>query len=59
MTIYADWSGKMFKAYKIKKYASNFFIIDKKGIVRYYGYGEIDKYEIDNIKKLLQDLYYE
>ena len=35
ITIYGDWSGGMFAAYRMRDNDSNFVIIDKRGIVRF------------------------
>ncbi len=56
LTIYGDWDGKMALAYKAKEGESNFFIIDKRGAIRYYNYGSIDDTEIVKIKSLLKEL---
>jgi predicted transcriptional regulator len=41
ITIYGDWSGGMFVAYRMRDNDSNFVIIDKKGIVRFAASGKI------------------
>ena len=56
ITIYGDWSGKMASAYKVKDNDSNFIILDKQGIIRYYNYGSINDEEISKIKDLLKKL---
>ncbi len=56
LIIYGDWDGKMALAYRAKGSDSNFFIIDKRGVIRYYNYGSIDEAEIVKIKSLLKEL---
>lgn len=56
ITIYGDWSGKMFSDYKMKDKESNVLIIDKKGIIRYFAFGKIEDKEINKIKELLREL---
>lgn len=53
ITIYGDWSGKMFSDYKMKDKESNVVIIDKKGIIRYIASGKVEDKEINKIKELL------
>ncbi|MFA5008283.1 MAG: redoxin domain-containing protein [Candidatus Omnitrophota bacterium] len=55
-TIYGDWSGKMASAYKASDNDSNFVIIDKHGVIRYYYSGSVGDREIDKIKSLLRQL---
>lgn len=52
--IYGDWHGKMFSDYKMKDKESNVLVIDKKGIIRYFRFGEVENEEIKNIKKLIE-----
>jgi peroxiredoxin len=52
-TIFGDWNGKMFENYNMKAEESNFFIIDKKGIIRYVKAGKINPNQFGKIKKLL------
>ncbi|MCK9614640.1 MAG: peroxiredoxin family protein [Candidatus Omnitrophica bacterium] len=56
ITIYGDWSGKMASAYKAKNNSSNFIIIDKHGVIRYYACGIVNDKEINKIKDLLKKL---
>ncbi len=56
ITIYGDWSGKMFSDYKMKDEESNVVIIDKKGIIRYIASGKVGDKEINKIKELLRKL---
>ena len=56
ITIYADWSGKMFSAYDIEDAKSNVFLIDKKGIIRYYRAGKIEGKEIEKVVSLFKEL---
>lgn len=56
ITIYGDWSCKMFSDYKMKDKESNILIIDKKGIIRYFAFGKIEDKEINKIKELLKEL---
>ena len=56
ITIYGDWSGGMFAAYRMRDNDSNFVIIDKKGIVRYAASGRIAASRFEAIKKLLLEL---
>lgn len=53
ITIYGDWSGGMFAAYRMRDNDSNFIIIDKKGIVRFAASGKIANSRFEAIKKLL------
>ncbi len=56
VTIYGDWTGGMFSAYRMRDNDSNFVIIDKKGIVRYAASGKIPSSRFEAIKKLLLEL---
>ena len=56
ITIYGDWSGGMFAAYRMRDNDSNFIIIDKKGIVRFAASGKIANSRFEAIKKLLLEL---
>ncbi|MFA4904723.1 MAG: redoxin domain-containing protein [Desulfobaccales bacterium] len=56
ITIYGDWSGGMFAAYRMRDNDSNFVIIDKRGIVRFAASGRIPNSRFEAIKKLLLGL---
>ena len=56
ITIYGDWTGGMFAAYRMRDNDSNFIIIDKQGIVRYAASGRIASSRFEAIKKLLLKL---
>jgi hypothetical protein len=56
ITIYGDWTGDMFAAYRMRDNDSNFIIIDKRGIVRFAASGRIDNSRFEAIKKLLLEL---
>jgi len=56
ITIYGDWTGDMYAAYRMRDNDSNFVIIDKRGIVRFAAYGRIDNSRFEAIKKLLLEL---
>ena len=56
ITIYGDWTGDMFTAYRMRDNDCNFIIIDKKGIVRFAASGRIGKPRFEGIKKLLLEL---
>jgi len=56
ITIYADWTGKMFADYNIQEGASNVFLIDKKGVVRYYSFGKIEPQEVTKVVDLFKKL---
>ena len=56
ITIYGDWTGGMFAAYRMRDNDSNFVIIDKKGIVRFAASGRIASSRFEAIKKLLLKL---
>jgi peroxiredoxin len=56
ITIYGDWTGEMFAAYRMRDNDSNFIIIDKRGIVRFAASGQIDNSRFEAIKKLLLEL---
>jgi peroxiredoxin len=56
ITIYGDWSGGMFSAYRMRDNDSNFVIIDKRGIVRFAASGRIASSRFEAIKKLLLEL---
>lgn len=56
VTIYGDWSGGMFAAYRMRDNDSNFVIIDKKGVVRFAASGKIADSRFEAIKKLLLEL---
>jgi predicted transcriptional regulator len=56
ITVYADWTGDMFAAYRMRDNDSNFVIIDKRGIVRFAASGRIDSSRFEAIKKLLLEL---
>ena len=53
ITIYGDWSGGMFAAYRMRDNDSNFIIIDKKGIIRFAASGKIANSRFEAIKRLL------
>ena len=56
VTVYGDWTGGMFAAYRMRDNDSNFVIIDKKGIVRFAASGKIANSRFEAIKKLLLEL---
>jgi len=56
VTIYGDWTGGMFAAYRMRDNDSNFIIIDKRGIVRFAASGKIANSRFEAIKKLLLEL---
>ena len=56
ITIYGDWTGGMFAAYRMRDNDSNFIIIDKRGIVRFAASGRIDNSRFEAINKLLLEL---
>ena len=56
VTIYGDWTGGMFAAYRMRDNDSNFVIIDKKGAVRFAASGKILNSRFEAIKKLLLEL---
>ncbi len=56
VTVYGDWTGGMFSAYRMRDNDSNFVIIDKKGIVRFAASGKIANSRFEAIKKLLLGL---
>jgi hypothetical protein len=56
ITIYGDWTGAMYAAYRMRDNDSNFVIIDKRGIVRYAASGRIASSQFEAIKKLLLKL---
>jgi predicted transcriptional regulator len=56
VTIYGDWTGGMFAAYRMRDNDSNFVIIDKKGVVRFAASGKIGNNRFEAIKKLLLEL---
>ena len=56
VTIYGDWTGGMFAAYRMRDNDSNFVIIDKKGVVRFAASGKIPNSRFEAIKKLLLEL---
>jgi predicted transcriptional regulator len=56
LTIYGDWDGKMLGDYGMQDNESNYIIIDKQGIVRYFASGKIEDNEIQNILALLTAL---
>ncbi len=56
VTIYGDWTGGMFAAYRMRDNDSNFIIIDKKGIVRFAASGKIANSRFEAIRKLLLEL---
>ncbi len=56
ITIYGDWTGHMFSAYRMRDNDSNFIIIDKRGIVRFAASGRIDNSRFEAINKLLLEL---
>ena len=56
VTIYGDWTGGMFAAYRMRDNDSNFVIIDKNGIVRFAASGKIANSRFEAIKKLLLEL---
>ena len=56
ITIYGDWTGGMFAAYRMRNNDSNFVIIDKRGVVRFAASGRIANSRFEAIKKLLLGL---
>jgi peroxiredoxin len=56
ITIYGDWTGGMFAAYRMRDNDSNFVIIDKRGIVRFAASGRVANSRFEAIKKLLLEL---
>jgi hypothetical protein len=56
ITIYGDWTGEMFAAYRMRDNDSNFIIIDKRGIVRFAASGQVANSRFEAIKKLLLEL---
>ncbi len=56
ITIYGDWSGGMYAAYRMRDNDSNFVIIDKRGIVRFAASGQVANSRFEAIKKLLLEL---
>ena len=56
LTIYGDWNGSMEKDYGMAADESNFFIIDKSGIVRYVRAGVIPAEDFPGIKKIINEL---
>ncbi len=42
--------------YKVKEDESNIWVIDKRGIIRYYSYGRLEKNEIEDVTKLLLEI---
>jgi hypothetical protein len=56
ITIYGDWSGRMFSDYWMKGGDSNIVIIGKNGIVRYFTSGKLESEGIARIKNLLKRL---
>jgi hypothetical protein len=56
ITVYADWTGDMFMAYRMRDNDGNFIIIDRRGIVRFAAAGRIDESRFEAIKKLLLEL---
>jgi hypothetical protein len=56
ITIYGDWTGRMFSDYAIQGGVSNVFLVDKKGIIRYYASGRIQGKEIDKVVSLFKEL---
>jgi predicted transcriptional regulator len=56
ITIYGDWTGGMYAAYRMRDNDSNFVIIDKRGIVRFAASGRIANSRFEAIKKLLLKL---
>lgn len=56
ITIYGDWDARMKQDYKVKKDESNIWLIDNRGIIRYYFYGRLKENEIENVTKLLLEL---
>ena len=56
ITVYGDWDARMKQDYKVKEDESNIWLIDKRGIIRYYFYGKLEENEIENVTKLLLEL---
>lgn len=56
ITIFADWSGKMFSDYNIEPDKSNVFLVDKQGVIRYYAAGKIDGPEVERVVNLFKQL---
>jgi hypothetical protein len=56
ITIYGDWTGNMYAAYRMRDNDSNFLIIDRKGIISLATSGRVDHSRFEAIKKILLDL---
>lgn len=56
MIIYGDWDGKMKKAYGLAEETTSFFIVDKKGTVRFFRQGKVAQTEFAEITALLVQL---
>ncbi len=56
ITIYGDWDGKMAESYNVQRDESNFILIDKSGVIRFYEYGAIQEQKIKELVSLIQRL---
>ncbi len=56
LTVYGDWDGSFAGDYQVVEDETNFILIDKKGIIRYYKPGRIEQEEFEKIETLLEVL---
>lgn len=56
LTIYGDWTRRMFLDYRMQGGESNFLIIDPEGIIRYSATGKISLSRFGEIKEVLAAL---
>jgi predicted transcriptional regulator len=56
MSIYADWDGKILKDFQFIDNESNMVMIDKKGVIRFYAQGKIERKRIGEIQDLLRTM---
>lgn len=58
LTIYGDWTRRMFLDYRMQGRDSNFLIIDPQGIIRFSAAGKIGLSRFEEIKEVLAKLLY-
>ena len=59
LIVYGDWNGRMKRHFGFRDEVSNFLIIDRKGIIRYYHSGRVSENSYGKIKNLLHKLAYD
>jgi len=59
LTIYADWAGKMRKAWGLAEGESHLIVVDHRGKIRMIKHGLLTELDVFQVKDLLQGIYQE